>query len=71
MFGKQRYLKLHPDQWYKDRDRRGPGKNMRKQQRRNRLQRLLRFSWALRKIMAASVLWRRLEMRPGLDAQVP
>ncbi len=32
-----------------------------------RLRRLLKFQWALRRIWAANVLWKRLEMKPKVD----
>jgi len=31
----------------------------------------MRFQWAMRKIWAANRLWQRLEMRKGLDSQLP
>jgi hypothetical protein len=62
--------KLHPQAWYVARNRRGPGMNVRQVLRRRRLQRLMKFTWALRKIWAAGQLWKRLMMRPGLDNKI-
>ncbi len=59
--------KLHPPEWYLARDRRGPGKKIRKWYKLNRLQRLFKFAWAQRKIWGAKNLWKALAMRPGLE----
>ena len=50
---------------------RRPGKTLHKIRKIMRLRRLMRFQWAMRKIWAANRLWQRLEMRKGLDSQLP
>ena len=47
------------------------GNALRKVRKLMRLRRLMRFQWMLRKIWGAGQQWKRLEMRPGLDKEIP